>query len=50
MSALLAVQWGAPHPMFAGKLGPPPGLISFFTALMLRIKRLFKSAPKESAT
>lgn len=50
MSALLAVQWGSPHPMFAGKLAPPPGLIAFFTALMLRIKRLFKSAPKESAT
>jgi catechol 2,3-dioxygenase-like lactoylglutathione lyase family enzyme len=49
MSALLAVQWGSPHPMFAGKLPPPPGLIAFFTALMLRIKRLFKSAPKESA-
>lgn len=50
MSALLAVQWGAPHPMFAGKLAPPPGLIAFSTAMMLRIKRLFKSAPKESAT
>ena len=22
MSALLAVQWGSPHPMFAGKLAP----------------------------
>ncbi len=41
MSALLAVQWGSPHPMFAGKLAPPPGLVSFFTALLLRIKRLF---------
>lgn len=49
MSALLAVQWGSPHPMFAGKLAPSPGLVSFVTALMLRIKRLFKSAPKESA-
>ena len=49
MGALLAVQWGSPHPMFAGKLAPPPGLISFFTALMLRVKRLFKAAPKESA-
>lgn len=46
MSALLAVQWGTPHPMFAGKLAPPPGLISFFTALMLRIKRLFSSKPQ----
>lgn len=50
MSALLAVQWGAPHPMFAGKLAPPPALVSFFTALLLRIGRLFKSVPKESAT
>jgi len=49
MSALLAVQWGSPHPMFAGKLAPPPGLVSFFTALMLRIKRLFNPAPKETA-
>lgn len=47
MSALLAVQWGSPHPMFAGKLAPPPGLIAFFTALLLRIQRLFKPAPKE---
>ncbi len=46
MSALLAVQWGAPHPMFAGKLPPPPGLISFFTALNLRIKRLLRRQPK----
>ncbi|MEY4952881.1 MAG: hypothetical protein RL299_1305 [Pseudomonadota bacterium] len=49
MSALLAVQWGSPHPMFAGKFPPPPGLIAFFTATMLRIKRLFKGTPKESA-
>ena len=46
MSALLAVQWGAPHPMFAGKLPPPPGLISFVTALHLRLKRLFRRNPE----
>ena len=46
MSALLAVQWGAPHPMFAGKLPPPPGLISFVTALQLRLKRLFRRNPE----
>jgi catechol-2,3-dioxygenase len=46
MSALLAVQWGSPHPMFAGKAPPPPGLVSFFTALHLRIKRLFRRQPK----
>lgn len=46
MSALLAVQWGAPHPMFAGKRPPPPGLVSFFTALNIRIKRLFSRRPK----
>lgn len=49
MSALLAVQWGSPHPMFAGKMPPPPGLIAFVTALQLRIKRLFSRRPKESA-
>ncbi|MFM5954240.1 MAG: VOC family protein [Novosphingobium sp.] len=49
MSALLAVQWGSPHPMFAGKRPPPPGLVSFFTALQLRLKRLFRRNPKESA-
>lgn len=46
MSALLAVQWGAPHPMFAGKMPPPPGLVAFFTALTIRIKRLFSRQPK----
>lgn len=46
MSALLAVQWGAPHPMFAGKMPPPPGLVAFFTALNIRTKRLFSRQPK----
>lgn len=46
MSALLAVQWGTPHPMFAGKRPPPPGLISFITALHLRLKRLFRHNPE----
>ncbi|MCC5611610.1 VOC family protein [Nostoc sp. CHAB 5834] len=46
MSALLAVQWGAPHPMFAGKMPLPPGLVSFFAALNIRIKRLFSRQPK----
>lgn len=49
MSALLAVQWGSPHPMFAGKAAPPPSLVAFVMALQLRIKRLFRSTPKESA-
>jgi catechol-2,3-dioxygenase len=48
MSALLAVQWGAPHPMFAGKMPPPPGLVSFFMALRLRVLGLFRSKPKET--
>lgn len=48
MNALLAVQWGSPHPMFAGKTPPPPGLVSFVTALNLRIKRLFRRQPKGS--
>jgi catechol 2,3-dioxygenase-like lactoylglutathione lyase family enzyme len=46
MNALLEVQWGTPHPMFACKLPPPPGLISFVTALMLRVKRLFRRNPE----
>lgn len=46
MSALLAVQWGAPHPMLAGKLPLPPGLVSFVIALQLRLKRLFSRQPK----
>lgn len=46
MKALLAVQWGSPHPMFAGKLPPPPGLIAFATALLLRLKRLFRRNPE----
>jgi hypothetical protein len=46
MSALLAVQWGSPHPMFAGKMPPPPGFVAFFTALTIRIKRLFRRQPK----
>lgn len=48
MQALLAVQWGAPHPIFAGKLAPPAGLVAFVTALQLRIKRLFSRTPKEA--
>ena len=46
MAALLAVQWGSPHPLFAGKRPPPPGLIAFITALQIRIKRLFRRQPK----
>lgn len=48
MQALLTVQWGAPHPMFAGKMAPPPGLVAFVTAMQLRIKRLFARSPKET--
>jgi catechol 2,3-dioxygenase-like lactoylglutathione lyase family enzyme len=48
MQALLAVQWGAPHPMFAGKMAPPPDLVAFVTATQLRIKRLFSRSPKEA--
>ena len=44
--AVRAVQWGSPHPMFAGKMPPPPGLVAFFTALNIRIKRLFSRQPK----
>ena len=50
MQALLAVQWGSPHPMFAGKLAPPPGLLAFVTAMQLRIKRLFSRSSTEPST
>ena len=46
VSALLAVQWGAPNPMFAGKRPPPQGLVAFFLALNLRLKRLFSRQTK----
>ncbi|WP_225207338.1 VOC family protein [Novosphingobium huizhouense] len=46
MSALLAVQWGSPHPMFAGAVAPPPAIVSTITALQLRLKRLFRRQPK----
>jgi len=42
MQALLAVQWGAPHPMLAGRLAPPAGLIAFLMALRLRLARMFR--------
>lgn len=45
---LLAVQWGTPHPMFAGRLVPPRGLVLFVMALFTRIKGLFSSHPKDS--
>ena len=47
MSALLAVQWGSPHPMLAGKRPPPPALIAFITALQIRLKRLLRRQSKE---
>ena len=48
MQALLSVQWGSPHPIFAGRISPPPGLVTFVTALQLHIKRLFARSPKEA--
>ena len=48
MSALLAVQWGSPHPMFAGKRPPPPGLVSFLLAVLLRLQRLFHRPPQRT--
>lgn len=50
MSALLAVQWGSPHPMFAGKMPPPPAFVAFVMALMIRMKRLFRRQPKGTLT
>jgi catechol 2,3-dioxygenase-like lactoylglutathione lyase family enzyme len=45
---LLAVQWGTPHPMFTGRLAPPPGLVAAVMAFVIRIKRLFSSSAKDS--
>ncbi len=42
MQALLAVQWGSPHPMQAGRLAPPTSLVAFLMALRLRVLRLFR--------
>lgn len=50
MSALLEVQWGAPHPMFAGKIVPSPGLVSFLTAIPIRIRSAFRRNPKKAAS
>ena len=49
MSALLAVQWGSPHPMLSGKRPPPPGLVSFIMAVLLRIQRLFRRQPQRAS-
>lgn len=46
MQDLLAVQWGAPHPMFAGKVAPKPGLVAWVTAMNLRFRRLFRRNPE----
>lgn len=46
MQALLAVQWGAPHPMFAGPMAPPAGLVAFLMALRLRVLRFFRRQPE----
>ena len=49
MTALLEVQWGTPHPMFAGKAPPPPRLISFLTAMQIRVLSVFRRKPKKAA-
>ena len=46
MKALLAVQWGAPHPMQVGRFAPPVGLVAFLMALRLRVLRLFRRKPE----
>ena len=50
VSALLAVQWGAPHPMFAGSRPPPPALVAFVMVLMIRLKRLLRRRPERKLT
>lgn len=46
---LLAVQWGTPHPMFAGKRAPNPETLGRIMALVIRLKRLFRRQPKGPA-
>ncbi|MFN3458122.1 MAG: VOC family protein [Novosphingobium sp.] len=48
MTDLLEVQWGAPHPMFAGKAPPPPRLVSFLVAMHIRARSLFRRNPKKA--
>lgn len=43
---LLAVQWGPPHPMFAGKFAPSPNVVGCILMLSVRIKSLFRRSPK----
>lgn len=43
---LLAVQWGTPHPMFTGRLAPGPKTVGTIMALSVRLRRLFRRAPK----
>lgn len=50
LSALLAVQWGAPHPALAGKRPPPAGLVTWLLALQLRLANLFRRKPREIAS
>lgn len=47
MSSLLAVQWGAPHPMFAGKRPPPQGVVRFITAMNIRLRRMVRRQPRK---
>lgn len=49
MQALLAVQWGSPHPMLSGRLAPPAGVVAAVTALYLRLVRLFSRRAKDPA-
>lgn len=49
VASLLAVQWGSPHPMLAGRMAPKPGVLAFVMALQLRIRRLFRRNPKGQA-
>jgi len=37
---------GRAHPMFAGRLAPPAGLVAFLMALRLRVLRLFRRKPE----
>ena len=46
---LLAVQWGSPHPLFAGRLAPSPALVSRLIAFVTRLRQRFAARKQDTA-
>lgn len=49
MDTLLAVQWGAPSPMLAGRLAPSAAMVARVAAFNIRIRRLLGGKTEEQA-